>query len=45
MEIHLLKFDNENYYQLCTINLLIAIDSHYHNIIEVFLYIVFRNII
>ena len=45
MEIHLFKLDNENYYQLCTIKLLIAIDSHYHNIFEVFLYIVFRNII
>ena len=45
MEIHLFKLDNENYYQLCTIKSLIAIDSHYHFISEVFLYIVFRNII
>ena len=28
-----------------TKEILIAIDSHYHNIFEVFLYIVFRNII
>ena len=45
MEIHLLKYDNENYYQLCTIEQLIAIDSHYHENSDVFLYIVFRNII
>jgi len=32
MEIHLFKFDNENYYQLCTKKKLIAIDSHYHDI-------------
>ena len=38
------KNDNENYYQLCTISLLIAIDSHYHIDSEVFLYIVFSNI-
>ena len=30
MEIHLLKYDNENYYQLCNIETVIAIDSHYH---------------
>jgi len=45
MEIHYFNFDNENYYQLCTNKKLIAIDSHYHDIIEVFLYIVFSNII
>ena len=45
MEIHYFKLDNENYYQLCTIKLLIAIDSHYHRISEVFLYKVFMNII
>jgi len=45
MEIHLFKYDNENYYQLCTKKLLIAIDSHYHHISEVFLYKVFMNII
>jgi len=45
MEIHLFKYDNENYYQLCSINLLIARDSHYHIDSEVFLYIVFSNII
>jgi len=45
MEIHGFKLDNENYYQLCTKEILIAIDSHYHKIIEVFLYIVFINII
>jgi len=44
-ELNLKKIDNENYYQLCTINSLIAIDSHYHLIFEVFLYIVFSNII
>ncbi len=38
-------YDNENYYQLCTIKILIAIDSHYQRISEVFLYIVFKNII
>ena len=45
MEIHLFIHDNENYYQLCTKKKLIAIDSHYHLIFEVFLYIVFSNII
>jgi len=45
MEIHQFKYDNENYYQLCTKKILIAIDSHYHDISEVFLYIVFSNII
>jgi len=45
MEIHEVKYDNENYYQLCTKKLLIAIDSHYHRFSEVFLYIVFTNII
>jgi len=45
MEIHLFKYDNENYYQLCPKELLIAIDSHYHYISDVFLYKVFMNII
>ena len=37
--------DNENLYQLCNKKFLIAIDSHYQDIIEVFLYIVLSNII
>ena len=41
----MLNYDNENYYQLCTKKLFIAIDSHYHFISEVFLNIVFKNII
>ena len=45
MEIHQFKYDNENYYQLCTKKILIAIDSHYHIDFEVFLYIVISNII
>jgi len=45
MEIHYLKYDNENYYQLCTKILLIAIDSHYNHISDDFLYKVFMNII
>ena len=45
MEIHLIKYENENYYQLCNKKKLIAIESHYHKTFEVFLYIVFSNII
>ena len=37
------KIDNENYYQLCTINKLIAIDSHYQPVFEFFLYKVYKE--